>query len=635
MLSFILQVLLFSFILDLAVCAIADPTVSSWKLHEKRSHVPAGWTRAQKHHPSASIPLRIALTQSNIQDIEAFLYDVSHPDSHNYGHHWSPAQIAAKFAPSAESIRTVRSWLIESGVEPHRVKLSPTKAWLEVTSTVEEAENLLNAEYHVYDHESGTKHIACDSYHLPEHVIPHVDFVTPTIHFDAKLRKRRQSIRVPISQPGKSGPKTTGKVQDIFHQLGNCDEQITPICLRALYGLWYEPVAAKANGFGIVEYTPGSYLQSDLDMFAKNFSTGLQGVSPTLVSIDGGVIQTSNENFDNNGESDLDLEYGMTLVTKSQNVTLYQVGDIIEDASFNNFLDALDGTYCTYSGGDDPTQDAVYPDNAAGGYKGKEDCGTVQPTNVISTSYAYNEADLSPAYAIRQCNEYAKLGLMGVTFLYSSGDSGVAGDGGVCLNADGSQSTDGKMFNPSFPGTCPYVTAVGATQVSPGQSVWEPENACEQVIYSGGGFSNYFGMPAYQRTAVEEYITAYPISYPKHVYNSTGSRAFPDISANGANYVTAVDGAFIFIYGTSASSPVVGAILTMVNDARIARGKSPIGFINPAIYSTGFVGGFNDVTNGTNPGCGTLGFNATTGWDPVTGLGTPNFPSLLSKWLVL
>jgi tripeptidyl-peptidase-1 len=53
------------------------------------------------------------------------------------------------------------------------------------------------------------------------------------------------------------------------------------------------------------------------------------------------------------------------------------------------------------------------------------------------------------------------------------------------------------------------------------------------------------------------------------------------------------------------------------------------------IYSTDFAGAFNDVTNGTNPGCGTLGFNATDGWDPVTGLGTPNFPALLGKWLAL
>ena len=39
---------------------------------------------------------------------------------------------------------------------------------------------------------------------------------------------------------------------------------------------------------------------------------------------------------------------------------------------------------------------------------------------------------------------------------------------------------------------------------------------------------------------------------------------------------------------------------------------------------------FNDITNGTNPGCGTEGFNATPGWDPVTGFGTPNFQELKS-----
>ena len=37
-------------------------------------------------------------------------------------------------------------------------------------------------------------------------------------------------------------------------------------------------------------------------------------------------------------------------------------------ASFNNFLDAIDGDYCTFEGGDDPTQDGVYPDTQPGGY---------------------------------------------------------------------------------------------------------------------------------------------------------------------------------------------------------------------------------------------------------------------------
>ena len=59
-----------------------------------------------------------------------------------------------------------------------------------------------------------------------------------------------------------------------------------------------------------------------------NFTSPSQPRAADQVEL--GVIQTSNESFDYNGESDLDLEYGMTLVTKSQNVTLYQVGDIIE-----------------------------------------------------------------------------------------------------------------------------------------------------------------------------------------------------------------------------------------------------------------------------------------------------------------
>ena len=42
-----------------------------------------------------------------------------------------------------------------------------------------------------------------------------------------------------------------------------------------------------------------------------------------------------------------------------------------------------------------------------------------------------------------------------------------------------------------------------------------------------------------------------------------------------------------------------------------------------------------DNSLGTNPGCGTKGFSAVPGWDPVTGLGTPNFPKMLKYYLSL
>jgi hypothetical protein len=77
--------------------------------------------------------------------------------------------------------------------------------------------------------------------------------------------------------------------------------------------------------------------------------------------------------------------------------------------------------------------------------------------------------------------------------------------------------------------------------VNPNSTVFEPENACEQVIYSGGGFSNYFSIPDYQKHAVQCYLKDYPPPYSKSTYNSTGkSRAYPDLSANGANYAVPV-----------------------------------------------------------------------------------------------
>ncbi|KAF9237889.1 peptidase S8/S53 domain-containing protein [Melanogaster broomeanus] len=573
-------------LVSLGLAANALPTLFPWTVHEQRSHTPSGWSRARKHHPDAVIPLRFALSQSNIENVEEYLYDVQ------------------------QSVDAVRLWLLESGI-------SPSRGWLEFQATVREAEDLLHTTYSVYKHETGAEHVG--NYHLPEHLVNHLS-----------RRSENSKPLYTIGQPGSSNqPMTTGEISSWIDQLEDCDQHITPICLRALYGLIYEPLAGDKNSYGIVEYTPQSYRQEDLDLFARNFSSDLVGASPIMVSIDGGSLSTE-EAFSINGESNLDLEYGMNLVTSKQNVTLYQVGDMVTGASFNNFLDALDGTYCTFEGGDDPTADAIYPDTEPGGYDA-QDCGTVTPANVISTSYGYNEADLTPAYAARQCAEYAKLGLMGVTFVFSSGDSGVAGGAGYCLNPDGNapKLPDGTIFNPSFPSTCPYVTSIGATQVSPGKSVYDSEDACETIIYSGGGFSNYFAVPDYQKDAVSSYLQNYPPALPSNVWNSTGnSRAFPDISANGANYVVAVDGTFGLVYGTSASSPVVGAILTMVNDARIAIGKGPIGFINPVIYSADFTDGFNDITNGTNQAL-------LKGWDPVTGLGTPNFPKLLTKWLLM
>ncbi|KAL8821248.1 MAG: hypothetical protein Q9223_000673 [Gallowayella weberi] len=626
-------------------------------LHEKRNRLPPGWQYHEKIKSTEMLPMRIALTQSNLDKADDFLMDVSHPDSPNYGKHWTHEDIANKFAPSAETVNTVKSWLTSSGIAPERISRSQSLGWLKFDATVAEAESLLNTEYHLYKHSTGKPHVACSEYHVPKHVTPHVDFITPTVHFDAKIpqgvaqpiEKRAPTTTAAAGHPVQTkaalgiGAPSSGSlpkkgaqinIKAIIDELKNCNRFITPNCLRALY--LFPPGKTKnpKNSYGIVEYTPQAYLQSDLDLFFANFSKNQEQRTPTLNSIDGGIPQTTQQGFQFNGESDLDLEYAMTLINP-QNTTLYQVGDQVEGASFNDFLDALDGTYCA---GDDPFQDATYPDpfGGEGAYLGPKNCGGFAATKVISTSYGYNEADLTAAYERRQCNEYMKLGLAGTSFLFSSGDNGVAGNRGVCIDPVTKEYNDGKsgIFNPGFPSTCPYITSIGATQIVPGASVTAPEKACETVIFSGGGFSNVFPLPSYQSSSVKSFFKNHPPSYGADRFNnSQNTRGFPDISANGANYVVAVVGQFALVYGTSASSPVVGAILTLLNEIRLYAGKSTLGFVNPFLYAN--PDAFNDITQGGNQGCGTPGFQAVSGWDPVTGLGTPNFPKLVAAALKL
>jgi tripeptidyl-peptidase-1 len=151
----------------------------------------------------------------------------------------------------------------------------------------------------------------------------------------------------------------------------------------------------------------------------------------------------------------------------------------------------MDGSYCTYSSngetGDDPNVDPVYP-------SGQQQCGAYTPKNVISFSYGLVEADFPTNYQLRQCNEFMKLGLQGVSIVFASGDAGVSDRNGACLGPNQ------DIFSPDYP-DCPYITMVGATTLPAGSSVGDPETATTSFP-SGGGFSNIYAQPSYQQDAL-------------------------------------------------------------------------------------------------------------------------------------
>lgn len=97
----------------------------------------------------------------------------------------------------------------------------------------------------------------------------------------------------------------------------------------------------------------------------------------------------------------------------------------------------MDGSYCISDGGDDITYDPEIPNPFPGGLK-EHTCGIIRPPNVVSNSQADHEYRFSQFYLQRQCNEFAKLGLMGVTVIYSAGNTGVSGtQSGYCLDKNG------------------------------------------------------------------------------------------------------------------------------------------------------------------------------------------------------
>ncbi len=152
---------------------------------------------------------------------------------------------------------------------------------------------------------------------------------------------------------------------------------------------------------------------------------------------------------------------------------------------------------------------------------------------MISISYGATEAALPDFYLKRQCNEWMKLALQGVTVVMSSGDSGVGGD--TCNGASG------KIFEPDFASSCPYILSVGSTEWDrfnaatppvPGQKLKEVATA---RFPSGGGFSNVFGIPSYQRDAVSAYFD--------QVEDSLGFSGYHHYVENG-NFSTVTGGLY-------------------------------------------------------------------------------------------
>ncbi|KXT11021.1 hypothetical protein AC579_7950 [Pseudocercospora musae] len=557
-------------------------------VHEKRlSH--HAWNRNGRVHSRSIVPLRIALTQQNLDDGTAYqkLMDVSDPDSPRYGQYLSSDEVHSMFAPSADAAKDVMAWLIDAGIDQDEILEYENKAWLAVHIPAEKFQQLFHAELHEYEHKAtGELKIGCDVYHVPKHIKRHIDYITPGVALSARVRKRNieqsdfaeqllqrralhNSHMIP-EDPSDGNELPPVNAADLRKDLYDCGRNMSTSCLRALYGIPKPTKNDSLNSLGMFENFY-SYAQEDLDEFYTRYHPEIpNGTHPITISVDGGAGPATRTAKENGGEPELDIQVAIPLIYP-QTITIYQVEDPPQaelesnqtlPGYLNTLLDSLDGSYCTYCAfgicGDDPALDAVYPDERPGGFKQSRQCGIYNLTRVLTISYGQGEQDLPVAYTRRQCNEFMKLALQGHTILASSGDWGVAsfptdtGTANGCLSGCGFNDTfykpgdncpyndlQGKIFHPSSPGNCPWILSVGGTALFDNQTILDSESAMHFVypnitspLTSGGGFSNYFPRPEYQKEAVDKYFEKFDPGYKYYFADTNVS----NIGSNGGIY---------------------------------------------------------------------------------------------------
>ncbi|GJE95891.1 S53 family peptidase [Phanerochaete sordida] len=566
------------FLLSLFAVALGNPLARrAMTVHESRSDVPVGFVKQGPAAPDTVLDMRIALTQTDPEGLTDALMAVSTPGNALYQKFLTQDEVAKFTAPTKETADAVSAFLKENGITAQSI--SPAGDFLAFQTTVAKANEMFAADFSVFqEQDSGKLNLVTMEYSLPSALTQHVQFVHPTISFTRNTFTPPAFKPLKDVQPLASHP---GNVSSDASVPASCVNVVTPACVQALYGVPATPATQSSNKISVAGFIDQFANNADLQSFLKALRPDIKaGTTFALQTLDGG---TNSQTLSDAGvEADLDTQYTVGVATGVP-VTFVSCGNNIKD-SVGGFMDW-----------------SQFINSQA------------SPPQVVTTSYGENENEISRAAANGLCNLFQQLGAKGTSVFYSSGDGGVGG----------SQSTRCTTFLATFPSGCPFMTSVGATQMN-GQTSGVVETAAS---FSSGGFSNFFGTGSFQTSAVSGFLSKLG-NTNSGKFNRTG-RGFPDVAAIGNDVEIFSGGEEGLVAGTSCSSPIFASIISLINDRLAAQGKGPLGFLNPFLYGVA-ASTFTDITTGDNPGCNTNGFPAVAGWDPVTGLGTPNFAALLA-----
>jgi kumamolisin len=313
----------------------------------------------------------------------------------------------------------------------------------------------------------------------------------------------------------------------------------------------------------------GGFEPADLTAFFSKLNLPVPRVS--AIGVDGGSNAPTGSSSGPDGEVDLDIEVAGSIAPAAQ------IGVYFAPNTDQGFLDAL--------------TTAIHDTN-------------LKP-NVISISWGGPENTWTQQAMTAFDSAAQDAATMGITIFVASGDNGATdGDSNGALEVD-------------FPASCPHMTGCGGTKLVLSGSTIKSEVAWNELSHqegaTGGGVSQFFPLPTWQQDA----------NVPK-APNKQAGRGVPDVAGDAdptTGYNVVVDGSGMVIGGTSAVAPLWAGLITLINQSL----GQPVGFLNPLLYSPSVEATFHDIVSGNNDG-----YKAAPGWDPCTGLGSPDGSKLLA-----
>ncbi|KAK3399750.1 peptidase S8/S53 domain-containing protein [Sordaria brevicollis] len=590
---------------------------------EEASYLPAGWKFDRRATDSDRIQLSIALKEAGIEDLKRRLLQQSTSVDDLNSRHFTKEEVEQHRQPSGKSVAAVTRWLQSQDIDSYKFESS----WITFDATPAMVKALFEADlaYYSYNGDQSTRILRTRSYTIPKWLNDDIDFVHPLTHFMPPRDTNDSTVRLGRRQPAQ--PKLSAR-EEFFAP--PCWTGTFPGCIRKLYNLTYtHPPRSRSPSpvrFGIAGFLEQYITHRDVTSFLTTYAPELLPPTPTPSRGGSGGSLTrppvtnttipppynititllnnatpwdlhSTDPAFSGLEANLDVQYALSLgyptqviyyVTGGRGVKLDSSGRPLpaDDPRANNepFLEFLQALL-------------ALPDN--------------QVPHVLSISYADDEQSVPRRYAHRVCDLFAALAARGTSVLVATGDGGAAGIGFSAGGGDSCVKNDGsgrRAFVPTFPASCPWVTSVGAT-----------DNTALNLTgaeFSSGGFSEYFDRPLWQRGVVDPYVTSHLRSesrrsnrsgknhHKKKVYFAHNGRGTPDIAAIGSGFQIMHRGEMVEVRGTSASTPVIAAMVALINDQRLRQGKGGLGWLNGYLYLDPKVRGvLKDVEGGKSEGC--------------------------------